>query len=111
MTTKKKFTGRVRTSKPERYHHLRNVEIEYDNGRTVTNVTAFIRQDDSGQWCASFAECDSRDHFDRRRGRCVARRKWFQGNRVLVKSPEFDTVFRAGEYNVESVEDCEACAS
>lgn len=97
----KQNTGRIRTSKPERYHHLRYSEgstLEFDNGRKVANVTAFIREGNDGKLYAAFAECDARDPFNRKRGRTVSRRKWFLSKRIPVDSADFDTVFVAGGY-------------
>lgn len=101
MTKQTKPTERRRTTKPERYHHLRDIELQYQNGREVAHVTAFIREDNEGKLCASFAECDARDQFDRKRGRVVARRKWFNNDRVPVASANFSDVFTAGGYGDE----------
>lgn len=68
----------------ERVLHLRDVNMQYDNGRTVKNVTAFVRRIDGVDY-VSFAENDERDQFSRRVGRTVARRKWFQNKRVPLK--------------------------
>ena len=63
----------------ERFFHFKNVDLELDNGRSVGNVTCFVRKDKKdGQYYASFAECDMRDQFNKRTGRTVARRKWFR---------------------------------
>lgn len=95
----KKFSGRPRTSKPESYHHLKNVEIEYDNGRVATHVTAIMREGDDGKMYAAFSECSSRDQFCYRTGRSIARRKWFNGDRVEIPSRKFEDVFSAGGYS------------
>lgn len=98
MTTNTNTSGRIRTSKPERYHHFRDADVEHDNGRVAAHVTAFVREGDDGQMYASFAECDSRDQFNRKRGRTIARRKWFQKNYTPVNSTKFEEVFCAGGY-------------
>jgi hypothetical protein len=67
----------------ERFVHLRNCNNSYPNGRMVDNVTAFIRTIDGVDY-VSFAETDIRDQFCRKTGRVVARRKWFNGKRVLL---------------------------
>lgn len=79
----------------ERFVHLRklNIEIQSTVPRLVNNVTAFIRTDKDGQTYVSFAECDARDQFCRRTGRTIARRKWFQKNRVLLE--EAETLYEA----------------
>lgn len=67
----------------ERFVHLTfgDTVMEYENGRRVKAVTAFIRTKD-GQELVSFAECDERDQFCRKAGRVVARRKWFNEKRT-----------------------------
>lgn len=76
----------------ERFFHL-NVTGQIQ-GRTVKKVTAFSRVRD-GVTYVSFAECDSRDQFDRRVGRNVARRKWFAGKRYITKDkPEYEYLVR-----------------
>lgn len=68
----------------ERFVHLRSVNLGTANGRTISNITAFVRTADGVEY-VSFAECDSRDQFDRRAGRTVARRKWFAGKKVVLQ--------------------------
>ena len=70
----------------ERFVHLRNLPypgegVGLKGDRTVTNVTAFVRNIDGTEY-VSFAECDSRDQFCRRTGRVIARRKWFNEKRT-----------------------------
>lgn len=94
-------TGRIRTSKPERYHHLRYGEgstLEFDNGRKVVNVTAFIREGNDGKLYAALAA--SVDDT-------VSRRKWFLSKRIPVDSADFDTVFVAGGYLEADSDDAE----
>jgi hypothetical protein len=91
------------TKVKETYHHARNVSVlvfgdKPGDTRVVDNATAFIRPDKSGQLYASFAECDSRDQFNRKVGRTVARRKWFAGNRVAVAGDDFPTVFASWRF-------------
>ena len=78
----------------ERFYHLRNTSVQLDNGRTIGNVTAFIRRNkNDGQHYVSFAECDARDQFNRKVGRVVARRKWFNGKRQpLNAAPSYESV-------------------
>jgi hypothetical protein len=72
----------------ERFVHLKGVNMEYDNGRLVRDVTGFVRTDKDGQTYVSFAEGDSRDQFCKARGRTVARRKWFDGKSVPLQQIE-----------------------
>jgi hypothetical protein len=86
------------TKVKETYHHLRDVSVlvfgdKPGATRVVTSATAFIRPDKNGQLYASFAECDSRDQFNRKVGRNVARRKWFAGSKVAVNGDDYPTVF------------------
>lgn len=55
--------------------------------RNISHVTAFIRTKDGVDY-VSFAECDARDQFNRRRGRTIARRKWFDGKRVVLQDSQ-----------------------
>lgn len=96
-TAKMNTTHSHRSTKPgtdEMFFHLRNVDVEYPNGRFVEDVTAFIRRDKDGQSYVSFAERDIRDQFCRSRGRTVSRRKWFQNKRVKLddRGRNYETV-------------------
>lgn len=81
----------------ERFFHFRNVNVVYDNGREVRDVTAFIRRLPDGTYAAAFAECDVRDAFCRTRGRTVARRKWFAGKRdhTFADRPTYEQLLAA----------------
>lgn len=79
----------------ERYYHMRDLDVTYDNrDRVVTDATFFVRQDKDGKYYLSVAECDSRDQFCRKRGRTIARRKWFQGRRIPIAEEgiNFETI-------------------
>lgn len=61
------------TTTPEYFFHINN------------EATVFFRKETTGnQWQASVALRDPRDQFSRKAGRCVARRKYFQGKRFSV---------------------------
>lgn len=91
------------TTVPEFFFHMRDARIPRRNGRTVSDVTAFVRRGPDGQLYATFAECDSRDQFDREVGRRTARRKWFtsESTPMIVKpdairnAPRYEDVFAA----------------
>lgn len=75
----------------ERFVHLRPMNPGHGFGtnmdRDISHVTAFIRNDNGVDY-VSFAECDARDQFTRKRGRTIARRKWFSGKKyLLIDSP------------------------
>ena len=73
----------------ERFYHFQNVDLELENGRSVGNVTCFVRFDKKlGSHFASFAECDMRDQFNKRTGRVVARRKWFRSPEKRMSIPK-----------------------
>lgn len=82
--TKNHPTRSTDKERDERYYHFRNVEMDYDNGREVRDVTAFVRKDHDDKYYVAYAECDARDGFCRRTGRTVARRKWFAKKRRVV---------------------------
>lgn len=84
----------------ERFIHLRNVNMAYENGRVVKDVTAFVRVV-NGKDFVSFAECDDRDQFCKAAGRNVARRKFFQGKRqplITIETVSDNTSQRAKLY-------------
>lgn len=83
----------------EQFYHLRDVNQTYTNGRTVAHATAFVRKGADGLYAVAIAECDERDQFDRRRGRTVARRKWFQGKVLgrFTDRPDYAAVRAAYE--------------
>jgi hypothetical protein len=89
----------------ERFFHFRNVNMAYENGRTVRDVTAFIRRLPDGTYAAAYAECDERDAFCRTRGRTVARRKWFAGKRTatFAERPSYEELLRTWTGAPESV--------
>lgn len=60
------------TTVPEYFFHINN------------QATVFYRKNKDGQWAASVALRDSRDQFNRKTGRCVARRKWFNGKNLIT---------------------------
>lgn len=97
MKEQKKPNPHRSTEVEEHFFHRRGLMLVSDKkqyeGRRVEAVTAFVRPVD-GVYYASYAECDSRDQFNRRRGRTVARRKWFAGKREEVASPTFEAAFR-----------------
>lgn len=92
-------TRSTNRERDERFFHLRNVNVHYDDGRCVRDVTAFTRRAEDGTTYVSFAECDERDQFNRKRGRTVARRKWFSGKRyampIVGEKPSYDLVLNA----------------
>lgn len=90
------------TTTPEFFFHLRGVKIPRSRGRFVSDVTAFARPGHlPGTMVVTFAECDSRDQFNRRAGRTVARRKWFNDSGIRAfmleegqTKPTFEQVFK-----------------
>lgn len=52
-----------------------------------SHQTTFYRREDDGVWYKSFAFCSIRDHFSKKVGRQVARRKYFQGKKVVCPCP------------------------
>lgn len=61
------------TTHEERFYHLKG---ENDYWRVKRNVTLFARKE-NGMWHGCIAICHTNDAFCRRRGRTVARRKYF----------------------------------
>lgn len=59
---------------PERYAH-----VEIYNSDLASRATVFARLID-GVWLTSISYCSNHDHFDRKIGRNVARRRFFAGN-------------------------------
>lgn len=99
------------TTTLEQYFHYRverdkeaeeaGSEAEYTpRQRFIVAATAFARIDKDNNWYVAIAECDHRDQFDRRVGRNIARRKWFNGKRELVgieagqTRPTYEQVFK-----------------
>lgn len=62
----------------ERYIHL-TVE-----GPRIKNMTLFARKEDDGTWYAAVSFCHKDDHFERRIGRQVARRRYFNKDRAIL---------------------------
>ena len=69
---------------PERYVHL-----VVEGHPHITHVTVFARLDATGQWQAAAAYCSKADHFERKRGRNIARRRWFEGAHRWVLGDTF----------------------
>lgn len=62
------------TTHEERFFHIRDEHFGAVG-------TVFARKEDDGKWYGSVAIRDWRDAFNRRTGRVVARRKYFNGKR------------------------------
>jgi len=71
-------------------HDERYVHVLVD-GMLANKATVFARQE-RGLWWASVAFCSREDTFSKKRGRTVARRKWFDLEHVPVDNPEYDTL-------------------
>lgn len=76
------------TTHEERYYHIRN-------HANLLEGTVFLRKevDEShpdGKWYGSVAIRDERDSPNKRIGRQVARRKYFNGKRVAVNTASYD---------------------
>lgn len=75
------------TTHDERFYHvnatLGGVSIE-------KRATVFFRKEDDGTVHASLALCHDNDQFNRRVGRSVSRRKYFQGKRRKVEEMSYE---------------------
>ena len=85
------------TTTPEYFFHFKMPASQERPRRTISHVTAFVRQAKDGKLYVSFAECDSRDTFTRSRGRSVARRKWFANQHREITGHDYDSVKAATE--------------
>lgn len=91
------------TTHEERFYHLKEQPL-VSGKRLFKGGTVFFRKE-HGTWFAEAARCDHRDHFNRPKGRNMARRRYFQkrqrGKHLLaVTAPSYEaalTVYRHGE--------------
>ena len=77
------------TTTPERFYH-----VNTSDGR---RATVFFRQREDG-WLASAAVVSAPDIFCRKRGRSIARRKWFAGKNVTTAEPSYDEAVSVANY-------------
>lgn len=94
------------TTHRERFYHFDVTSPENGSLAHVSNITVFIREDspNSNFWNASVAACHSLDQFSRKRGRTVARRKYFltdaderYGYSVFVDGADSSNLFAFAE--------------
>lgn len=58
--------------------------------------TVFFRKEDDGQWYCSGALCHNKDQFNRKTGRTVARRRYFNGMYSKVEGePSYEYAAKA----------------
>lgn len=69
ITSTRQDTPHKSTTHEELFFHVEN------------DGTVFFRKENDGKWYGSIAMRSKRDQFCRKVGRCVARRKYFQGKR------------------------------
>lgn len=74
------------TTHDERFYHVTIEGVEDGTKRG----TVFFRKESDGQINASVAVCHAKDQFNRRMGRNVARRKYFQGKTRPVPLMSYD---------------------
>lgn len=74
---------------PERFYH-----VHTSDGR---RATVFFRQQDES-WTAAAAVVSTPDNFCRKRGRSIARRKWFAGKNVTTAEPSYDEAVSVANY-------------
>lgn len=70
------MSQKYKTSRREMYYHLTKPFID-TQGREFNGATVFFREETYG-WCAEVAHHSRNDQFNRRVGRNVARRRYFQ---------------------------------
>lgn len=79
------------TTHDERFYH---VKIPLNNGAVhllqEKRATVFFRKESDGTVHASLALCHDNDQFNRRLGRTVSRRKYFQGKRHKVEEMSYE---------------------
>lgn len=79
----KKNTPHKSITAEERYYHIRN-------HANLLEGTVFLRKEKDDKWYGSVAIRDNRDSPNKRIGRQVARRKYFNGKRVAVNTASYD---------------------
>lgn len=62
------------TTHEEMYYHIREA-FKFD-GKDMQGGTVFFRKD-NGKWFYSVARCSANDNWQKRKGRTVARRRFF----------------------------------
>lgn len=81
------------TTTPEFFFHIDN------------EATVFVRKEQD-KWFGSIAIRSDRDQFSRKAGRCVARRKYFQGKRspviVAAERPSYDEAMSFAEDRLDA---------
>lgn len=79
------------TTHNERFYHV-NIDVGAGNMRLLESkrATVFFREESDGTINASIALCHDSDQFNRRVGRSVSRRKYFQGKRRKVEEMSYE---------------------
>lgn len=90
-TTPTTATPHKSTTHDERFYHV-NATLGSGQMHLLApkRATVFFRKENDGTVHASLALCHDNDQFNRRVGRSVSRRKYFQGKRRKVEEMSYE---------------------
>lgn len=91
---KKSQPRRKSTTHEEQYYHVRIPDYDLVKGKWISGGTVFFRKEKTG-WVASVARCSVYDQFNRKKGRNVARRRYFlKGGKYVEGVPTYELAER-----------------